>query len=73
MDDAAPQNPLKLMTQLDMVIEIIRLKRGGVCGKCNHMSQDHHHCTMLCIYVVRNSRHRLLVCGWTVDGSGQGY
>ena len=34
MEDAAPENLLKLMTQLDMVIHIIRLKWGGVCGKC---------------------------------------
>ena len=55
MEDAAPENLLKLMTQLDMVIQIIRLKWGGVCGKCTHiLSQDHHHCTMLCIYVVNN-------------------
>ena len=30
MEDAAPENLLKLMTQLDMVIQIIRLKWGGV-------------------------------------------
>ena len=36
MEDAAPENLLKLMTQLDMVIKIIRLKWGGVCGKCTH-------------------------------------
>ena len=29
MDDAAPQNVLKLMTQLDVVIQIIKLKWGG--------------------------------------------
>ena len=55
MEDAATQNLLRLMTQLDMVIQIIRLKWGGVCGKYNHiLSQDHNHCTMLCIYVVNN-------------------
>ena len=55
MQDAAPENLLNLMTQLDMVIQISRLKWGGVCGKCTHiLSQDHHHCTMLCIYVVNN-------------------
>ena len=55
MEDAAPESLLKLMTQLDMVIQIIRLKWDGVCGKCTHiLSQDHHHCTMLCIYVVNN-------------------
>ena len=30
MEDAAPQNLLKPMTQLDMVIQIIILKWGGV-------------------------------------------
>ena len=58
MEDAAPENLLKLMTQLDMMIQIIRLKWDGVCGKCTHIrSQDHHHCTMLCIYmyVVNNT------------------
>ena len=55
MEDATPENLLKLMTQLDMVIQINRLKWGGVCGKCSHiLSQDHHHCTKLCIYVVNN-------------------
>ena len=29
MKDAAPQNLLKLMTQLDVVIQIIKLKWGG--------------------------------------------
>ena len=37
MDDAAPQNLLKRMTQLGVVIQIIKLKWGGVCGKCNHI------------------------------------
>ena len=37
MEDAAPENLLKLMAQLDMVIQIIRLKWGGVCGKCTHI------------------------------------
>ena len=53
MEDAAPENLLRLMTQLDMVIQIIRLKWGGVCGT-HILSQDHHHCTMLCINVVNN-------------------
>ena len=51
--EAAPEYLLKLMTQLDMVIQIIRLKWGGVCGKCTHIL-SHHHCKMLCIYVVNN-------------------
>ena len=55
MEDAAPENLLTLMTQLDRVIQIIRLKWGGVCGKSTHiLSQDHHHYTMLCIYVVND-------------------
>ena len=46
------------MTHLDMVIQIIILKWGGVCGKSTHrLSQDHHHYTMLCIYVVNNQIH----------------
>ena len=41
MEDAAPENLLKLMTQLDMVIQIISLKWGGVCGKCTHILYCH--------------------------------
>ena len=65
MEDAAPEHLLKLLTQLHMVIQIIRLEWGGVCGKCTHiLSQDHNHCTMLCIYVVNNPIH--VVRSWSL-------
>ena len=49
MEDAASENLLKLIAQLDMVIQIIRLKWGGVCGKCTHiLSPSLHNVVYIC-------------------------